>query len=39
MEIAKLDLTKEYESYYSDPRNVAPEKLRTILRHPVKEKR
>jgi len=28
-----------HEIYLSDPRNVAPEKLRTILRQPVKKKR
>ena len=29
---------KHHEIYLGDPRRAAPEKLRTILRHPVKEK-
>jgi len=29
---------KHHEIYLSDPRRVAPEKMRTILRHPVKKK-
>jgi len=27
-----------HEIYLSDPRKVAPEKLKTILRHPVKKR-
>jgi len=29
---------KHHEIYLSDPRRVAPEKMRTVLRHPVKKK-
>jgi hypothetical protein len=27
-----------HEIYMSDPRRAAPEKLKTVLRHPVKKK-
>ena len=30
---------KHHEIYLSDPRKVAPEKLKTVLRQPVREKR
>ncbi|MNN10878.1 hypothetical protein D3C81_1238140 [compost metagenome] len=30
------DLRKHHEIYLSDPRKTAPEKLKTVLRHPVK---
>ncbi|MNW66694.1 hypothetical protein D3C74_451890 [compost metagenome] len=29
-------LRKHHEIYLSDPRKTAPEKLKTVLRHPVK---
>ncbi len=34
-----LDLTRErchHEIYLSDARKVAPEKLKTVIRHPIK---
>lgn len=37
--VPKYELTltgKHHEIYFSDPRKTAPEKLRTILRQPVK---
>ena len=36
-----LDITQErlhHEIYLSDARKVAPEKLKTVIRHPIKEK-
>ena len=36
-----LDITEKrlhHEIYLSDARKVAPEKLRTVIRHPIKEK-
>ncbi|KNF08977.1 hypothetical protein CLPU_4c00230 [Gottschalkia purinilytica] len=33
-----MDGGKHHEIYLSDPRKTLPEKLRTIIRHPVKEK-
>jgi hypothetical protein len=29
---------KHHEIYLSDPRRVAPEKLKTVLRQPIKER-
>ena len=36
-----LDITEDrlhHEIYLSDARKVAPEKLKTVIRHPIKEK-
>ncbi len=37
----ELDITDKrlhHEIYLSDARKVAPEKLKTVIRHPIKEK-
>jgi len=37
----ELDITDKrlhHEIYLSDPRKVAPEKLKTVIRHPIKKK-
>ena len=37
----ELDITDQrlhHEIYLSDARKVAPEKLKTVIRHPIKEK-
>ena len=39
--LEELDITDKrlhHEIYLSDARKVAPEKLKTVIRHPIKEK-
>ena len=32
------DIRRHHEIYLSDPRKIAPEKLKTVIRHPIREK-
>ena len=32
------DTRRHHEIYFSDPRKVAPEKLKTVIRHPIRER-